>query len=90
MQSVELDANGMADISLDSFDSTLANRKIDIKIEPGTSKSTSVDYTYTDKNNPLKKNKILYCTKKPLFLYGVEALIVPSENYFETKEFVSI
>ena len=54
MQSVELDANGMADISLDSFDSTLANRKIDIKIEPGTSKSTSVDYTYTDKNNPLK------------------------------------
>lgn len=54
MQSDSMDVSGMADISIDAFDSTQAKRKITINIEPGSSKKTSVDYTYTDKANPLK------------------------------------
>ena len=37
------------------------------------------------KNNIFVKNKILFCTKKPLFSAGIKAFIVPTENMFKTN-----
>ena len=37
------------------------------------------------KNNIFAKNKILFCTKKPLFSVGIKAFIVPSDYMFKTN-----
>ena len=37
------------------------------------------------KNNIFVKNKILFCTKKPLFSAGIKAFLVSTENMFKTN-----
>lgn len=38
------------------------------------------------KNNLFAKSKILYCTKKPLFDFGIKAYVVPSGYLFKTSK----
>ena len=47
--------------------------------------NNSIIGKFCTKNNIFAKNKILFCTKKPLFSLGIKAYIVPSDYIFKTN-----
>ena len=56
----------------------------EIKGFPQNLKDSIIGKFYT-KNNIFAKDKILFCTKKPLFSAGIKAFVVPSESMFKTN-----
>ena len=41
---------------------------------------------YNTQNNIFQRNKILLCTKKPLFEYGISTYIVPKDKLFKINK----
>lgn len=41
---------------------------------------------YSSLNNLFQRNKVLFCNKKPLFNYGINAYIVPKGKFFKTNK----